>query len=87
MKVNLKPCPFCGGPAKLIELKDQCPFTGLISTSGFTVRCNGRSRRCLGANIALCGSKTAVINAWNTRMEPNHAESYKCLCDQIGGEK
>jgi Lar family restriction alleviation protein len=53
---ELKPCPFCGYPARL--------FTKRISTDfEYIVKCN----KCR-ANVKYYKGKSAAVNAWNRRV-------------------
>lgn len=66
--VELKPCPFCGGEAKLISKKDSCGH-GLCVDEYF-VKCTvcestGKSASDYRKTAAEC--KTEVVDAWNRR--------------------
>ena len=56
---KLKPCPFCGGEAVLIEDKDT---QGTL----YQIRCNNPD--CwIGAYTSFYSDKSTTITAWNTR--------------------
>lgn len=50
--LDLKPCPFCGNKAYLLNMEDR---------DGYDVKCNCRAR------IVDCGSRDLAIEAWNRR--------------------
>lgn len=56
---KLKPCPFCGGEAVLIEDKDT---QGAL----YQIRCNNHD--CwLDVRTSFYSEKTTAVEAWNTR--------------------
>ena len=57
---ELKPCPFCGGEAKInLFLGNYC------------VACNN----CMGAILPAKGmTEEEAVTAWNTRVGENHEE-------------
>lgn len=62
-KVKLKPCPFCGGEARL----EQIPGA---TWDKFVVTC--KSKKCCAFYIGYCDeglydTRTKAIEAWNTR--------------------
>lgn len=59
MSEELKPCPFCGGEAELLETKD---FKG--QTFSACIMC--RECECITCHFA---SKSTAIEAWNRRSE------------------
>lgn len=60
MMAELKPCPFCGGEAKIKTIEN-----GLLrKTTFFYIRCT-----VCGNNTAVQYEKAEAINAWNRRCE------------------
>ena len=59
---ELKPCPFCGGKAKVIELDPFNRYRGRFHTWG--VRCV----KC-GVEMVSGVSKEDVIKTWNWRAD------------------
>lgn len=56
MREELKPCPFCGGEAKMVELADR---------KRFITRCNGKCHE-----VALIANgREKAAETWNTRAE------------------
>lgn len=78
---ELKPCPFCGGVANVIDHHND---DGSVS-----VGCNNDS--CLGFSGLgwLYGTEAEAIEAWNTRAEQEtHDVSdrpLRFMCDACGG--
>ncbi len=58
---DLKPCPFCGGEAKLYSIGTGSPHYGHYHQ----VVCQG----CLTASGAYWSGEQSAIDAWNTRYE------------------
>ena len=61
---EIKPCPFCGGEANVVELND-------FVCDRFTVNC--KDSKCIGfyigyINEGLFSSKEEAIEAWNRRV-------------------
>lgn len=56
MSDELKPCPFCGGKAVLLNYGGLC-----------TARCDGK---CYVGLVGLDDSYEKSIKRWNTRVEP-----------------
>ena len=64
MKTNeLKPCPFCGGEARV------CVDEHIDSHTYYSVECDDESYECAGAMMdeMAYGTKEEAIKAWNTR--------------------
>lgn len=62
---ELKPCPFCGYPARLLIKQTPTEKDGYIIRDfiyEYIVKCN----RCR-ANVKYYKSKAAAVNAWNRR--------------------
>lgn len=79
MGEDLKPCPFCGAPAKfgiVTEGGEANPDFG-----GHFIQCtNERCHGCMGLRFA-CGDdpKPALRDAWNTRFS-------RPICDETEGD-
>lgn len=58
---ELKPCPFCGGEAKLYSIGTGSPHYGHYHQ----VVCQG----CLTASGAYWSGEQSAIDAWNTRVD------------------
>ena len=63
-KGTLKPCPFCGGEAKLNVHRFWCERTGKFEDGGYSVQCS--ENECI-AKAKFFSIKTEAIDAWNTR--------------------
>lgn len=59
---KLKPCPFCGGKAKIIECKEN------INIGGSVIECS----KCMASSHVEFGFKENLKSSWNTRA--NEAE-------------
>ena len=59
MDKQLKPCPFCGGEAKLIE-SNQC------LAKAYTVVC--KDKLCRGRSYKCVRAKHTAIEMWNRRV-------------------
>ena len=66
--IELKPCPFCGGKAKLKE-DTQCGGHGMFIKEYFVkcMQCGGKSRTSAVYGIPEDVAKATAIDAWNTR--------------------
>ena len=62
-KNELKPCPFCGGKAQLVAVKETYDGIRKVEISGWRVRCNDCK-----AETTLEVREVAV-NKWNRRAE------------------
>jgi len=74
---DLKPCPFCGGEAVLLEPNESSTF--------YRVGCN--CAHCIGANAVWHAhtSEAEAIAAWNTRYHCGLTdEDYNILLDELG---
>ena len=60
--VELKPCPFCGGPAKVHRQMDVIKG----ETKGYFVNCNKKGCP-IFATTRVRRKKTQAITEWNTR--------------------
>ena len=60
--VKLKPCPFCGGEAELIQ-REHWSFHERVT--GYTPRCKNPS--CCGRNAKEWVCKENAISNWNRR--------------------
>ena len=73
-KIELKPCPFCGGTKIFvgsvaeIELTDECDENYDLYNSQFQVVCDCNVGGC-GASSGCYQCKTTAIEAWNRRAE------------------
>jgi hypothetical protein len=70
---KLKPCPFCGGKAKLLPIHNLC-----AETFGWLVKCNPKV--ITDSCVTLRGdTRKQAINAWNRRakigFENNHIKA------------
>ena len=70
--IELKPCPFCGGKAKLKE-DTQCWGHGMFIKEYFVkcIQCGGKSRTSAVYDISEDVAKATAIDAWNTRGDNN----------------
>ena len=66
MSETLKPCPFCGGEAKLHE-----SYFG-----GYLVGCHGKC----WVVTQRYETESEAIEAWNTRVKPPCGSNYCPLC-------
>lgn len=57
---KLKPCPFCGGEAKIYGKREGLPWVACKSCIGQT---------------ACCDTKEEAIEAWNRRMKEDERKS------------
>lgn len=74
--MELKPCPFCGGTAKLYERKDERPL------ERWYVECTGFGE-CDVFPHTYPATKLEAIEAWNTRAERT-CRIRGGECDQCG---
>lgn len=58
-EIKLKPCPFCGGHAEIVDNSRYIPGTYFVSC------------RWCGARTDYEGRKENVAELWNGRVEPN----------------
>lgn len=63
MKEELKPCPFCGGEAKILSIKEEC------EGEFYWIAC----KEC-GALIPVYYLEKNAVDAWNRRTEPEEFE-------------
>lgn len=61
MKIELKPCPFCGSEATLVEEGEVCIT--------YKVFC---SNPACDAQYGWCTSGKRAVNGWNRRVGENH---------------
>lgn len=71
MSVELKPCPFCGGKARIFYTMDIGVPTG---DNGYKVSVKCDNLLCCGAKIEKWAAKKewakeSAINAWNERAD------------------
>ena len=70
MTDKLKPCPFCGGNAKLITSAPSKLFSDEGETIHFKVKCDADDTGCIGAFVNLWEiTKERAIEKWNRRAE------------------
>lgn len=63
-EVELKPCPFCGNPARVIQVPDGMEYEGV-----WVVGCDD-DFRCLGSMVHMAvifTTKGEAVKAWNRR--------------------
>lgn len=60
---ELKPCPFCGGPAERIEITED---DGFKNRGGSVIEC----QQCHASSHVEFGRKENLVSAWNTRPAP-----------------
>ena len=60
---DLKPCPFCGGEAKLYSRENPTAF--YANDTDFWVSCEG-SPYCFGS-VGLFDNEPDAVKAWNRR--------------------
>lgn len=72
---DIKPCPFCGNPAEIVETK---PFDFIPYEKAYIIRCS--SEWCIGFSLT-CKSCDInyLISTWNVRRHRN-----KLTCDDKG---
>lgn len=58
-KIKLKPCPFCGGPAEIVDNSRCAPNTYFVGCW------------LCGARTGCGHHKWIVAELWNRRVEPN----------------
>lgn len=63
---ELKPCPFCGGPAERIEIKED---DGFENRGGSVIEC----QQCHASSHVEFGRKENLVSAWNSRLAPANA--------------
>ena len=65
-KVELKPCPFCGGNAHIVRLKESVK-------EKYYVACGNSLNRCIASHKWVFGrfysTREEAIEAWNRRIE------------------
>lgn len=70
---RLKPCPFCGGEAEIIQLDDE----EAENFGGMAVECQTKTCRASSALIFPCGDdpRPLLLERWNRRTpkESDHA--------------
>lgn len=62
---ELKPCPFCGGEAKLVPHTFFSEKTKKFETNCFGVQC----KKCQTSGFQFWGCEKHAIEAWNRRAE------------------
>lgn len=62
MPEKLKPCPFCGGEAKLVKISDKM---GNLLIMGYKAKCS--NCRCSPRPNNYTGNKQEAIEEWNRR--------------------
>ena len=71
----IKPCPFCGNPAEIVETKpfEWCPFE-----KAYIIRCS--NEYCIGSSLKRKSLDINLLIAdWNVRRKRN-----KYTCDEKG---
>ena len=95
MTSELKPCPFCGGEARLVDRRKQCVVSPGVYEVPWMVECSNR-RTCPALMLTTWpyATEEEAIEAWNTRAERtcrNVAKERGCwsvefLCSECGHE-
>ena len=62
--IKIKPCPFCGGEARLEVHRFWCERTGKFEEGGYSVQCS--ENECI-AHAGFFTIKEEAIEKWNTR--------------------
>lgn len=60
---NLKPCPFCGGPAHVVEVANG----GMVVA--YSVSCDNIGGCIAGEPMRYYATEAEAIEAWNRRAE------------------
>lgn len=70
MNEELKPCPFCGSEAKLIDARKLCVVTPSTNALPWSVCCANRNNcSVLMPSTLAYATKEEAINAWNNRAQ------------------
>ena len=80
MNTKLKPCPFCGGEAELIDGRKSCVVTSNAYARPWTVGCTN-THKCsiLMPSTRSYSTAAEAVEAWNTRAERTCNLRYKLL--------
>jgi Lar family restriction alleviation protein len=74
-ETELKPCPFCGGEAKLIISTSTKWFSDDEKTIYFKVRCNSEDASCIGTSVNHWEyTKERAVESWNRRAYERKAD-------------
>jgi Lar family restriction alleviation protein len=66
MSVELKPCPFCGGEAEMVDARKLLVVSKYSYIIPYSVRCS--NRKCgVKPYTEYSGTEQEAIDAWNRR--------------------
>lgn len=85
MTENLKPCPFCGGEARLVALET------IGNGVTYFVKCAGNKSKCAGPiHTKYCDTEERAAETWNHRAERtcHNVTGTDCMfkCSECGAE-
>ncbi len=76
---ELKPCPFCGGTARLKEHRFYYDKDSSFSDCSYGIRCSN----CFAESYQFHQSKEKAIEAWNRRVPQTEVHQYGENCTHI----